>query len=147
MLAFQAPHLVYPLLGRHAPHIGRSDLSPKNHSWHLLELHWLIDSSDGLNMMSNHESFFKSFYFYLFKSFSFYQMISNSYWNLNFIFILSLILIFNLSTKWVHQVHSTIKWPCTHYLSCFKINSKPNLGASNTYNHISNLRTFQLKWF
>jgi len=28
---------------------------------------WLIDSSDGLNVMSNHESFFKSF-FYLFKS-------------------------------------------------------------------------------
>jgi len=79
MLAFQAPHLVYPLLWRHAPHIGRSDLSQKNHSWHLLELHLLIDSSDGLNMMSNHESFIKSFSFYLFKSFSFYQMISNSY--------------------------------------------------------------------
>jgi hypothetical protein len=32
----------------------------------------LIDPSDELNLMSNYESFFKSFYFYLFKSFSFY---------------------------------------------------------------------------
>jgi len=79
MLAFQAPHLVYPFLGRHTPHIGRSDLSLKNHSWHSLELLWLIDSSDGLNMMNIHEFFFKSFSFFLFKPFSIYQMISNSY--------------------------------------------------------------------
>jgi hypothetical protein len=62
-----------------APTLGRSDLSPKNHSWYLLEITLLIDPSDGLNLMSNLESFFKSFSFYLFKSFSFYQMISNCY--------------------------------------------------------------------
>jgi hypothetical protein len=39
----------------------------------------LIDPSDGLNFMSNLESFFKFFSFYLFKLFSSYQMISNSH--------------------------------------------------------------------
>ena len=37
---------------------------------------WLIDPSDELNLVSNLDSFFKSFYFFLFKSFSFYQMLS-----------------------------------------------------------------------
>ena len=60
-----------------APTLGRSDLSPKNHPWYSLEMTWLIDPSDGLNLMSNLDSFFKSFSFYLFKSFSFYQMIFN----------------------------------------------------------------------
>ena len=55
---------------RQAPTLGRSDLSPKNHSWHSLEMTWLIDLRDRLNLMSNHETFFKSF--------SFYQMIFNS---------------------------------------------------------------------
>jgi hypothetical protein len=62
-----------------APTLGRSDLFPKNHSWYSLEIAWLIDPSDGLNLMSNPDSFFKSFSFYLFKSISFYQMISNSH--------------------------------------------------------------------
>jgi hypothetical protein len=42
----------------------------------------------------------------------------------------------------VCQVHSNIKWPCTHHLSCFYINRKPNLGSSTTYKYIFNLRTF-----
>ena len=57
------------------------------------------------NLVSNLDSFFKSFSFFLFKSFSFYQMISNNLYNLNFIFILSLVLIFNLSTKYVPSTH------------------------------------------
>ena len=65
-----------PTHRRQAPILGRSDLSPKNHSWYSLEITWLIDPSDGLNLMSNHESFSKPFSFYLFKSFSFYQMVS-----------------------------------------------------------------------
>ena len=68
-----------PTHRRQAPILGRSDLSPKNHSWHSLEITWLIDPSDGLNLMSNLNSFFKSFSFYLFKSFSFYQIIFNSH--------------------------------------------------------------------
>ena len=68
-----------PTHRRQAPTLGRSDLSPKNHSWHSLEITWLIDPSDELNLMSNLDSFFKSFSFYLFKSFSFYQMILQSY--------------------------------------------------------------------
>jgi hypothetical protein len=56
----------------------------------------LIDPSDGLNLMSNFNSFFKSF--------SFYQMISNCHYNLNLIFILSLVSIFNLSTKYVPSI-------------------------------------------
>ena len=68
-----------PTHRRQAPTLGRSDLSPKNHSWYSLEMAWLIDPSDGLILMSNLHSFFKSFSFYLFKSFSFYQIISNSH--------------------------------------------------------------------
>jgi hypothetical protein len=79
ILAFQVPHLVYAHIGRQAPTVWRSDLSPKNHSWYSLELTWLIDPSDRLNLMSNLEFFFNFFSFYLFKSFSFYQMISNCY--------------------------------------------------------------------
>ena len=94
-----------PIHRRQAPTLGRSDLFPKNHSWYSLEIAWLIDPSDGLNLMSNIDSFFKSFYFYLFKSFSFYQMISNHHSNLNFILNSSLILIFILSTK---SVQSTL---------------------------------------
>ena len=52
-----------PTKGDKPLHIGRSDLSPKNHSWYLLEIAWLIDPSDGLNLMSNLDSFFKSFSF------------------------------------------------------------------------------------
>ena len=63
MLAFQVPHLVYLHIGGKAPTLGRSD--------HSLEITWLIDPSDGLNLMSNLDSFFKSF--------SFYQMIFNSH--------------------------------------------------------------------
>jgi hypothetical protein len=62
-----------PIKGGKPLYIGRSDLSPKNHSWHLLEIYWLIDSSERLNLRSNHDSYFKSFSFYLFKSFYFYQ--------------------------------------------------------------------------
>ena len=58
---------------------GRSDISPKNHSWYSLEMTWLIDPSDGLILMSKLDSFFKSFSFFLFKFFSFYQKISNSH--------------------------------------------------------------------
>ena len=58
-----------PTHRRQAHTLGRSDLSPMNHSWHSLEMTWLIDPRDRLNLMSNHETFFKSF--------SFYQMISN----------------------------------------------------------------------
>ena len=60
-----------PTKGGKPLHIGRSDLSPKNHSWHSHEMSWLIDPCDGLILMSNLKSFFKSF--------SFYQMISNCY--------------------------------------------------------------------
>ena len=69
--------LSLPTKGGKPLHIGRSDLSPKNHYWHPLEMTWLIDPSDGLNLMSNHESFFKYFSFYLFKSLFFNQMIFN----------------------------------------------------------------------
>ena len=62
-------------------------------------------SKVGLEMMSNLQNFFKSFYFYFFKSFSFYQKISNYSLNLNFIFVLSLILIFNVSTKCMPSIH------------------------------------------
>ena len=58
-----------PTYRRQAPTLGRSDLSPKNHSWYSFEITWLIDPSDGLNLMSNLDSLFKSFSFYLFKSF------------------------------------------------------------------------------
>ena len=71
MLAFQVPYLVYLHIGGKPLDIGRSDLSPKNHSWHSHEMSWLIDPCDGLILMSNLKSFFKSF--------SFYQMISNCY--------------------------------------------------------------------
>jgi hypothetical protein len=77
--AFQVPHLVYPHIGRQAPTLERSDISPKNHSWPSLKMNLLIDPSNGLNLMSNLESFIKFFSFYLFKSFSFYQIISNSH--------------------------------------------------------------------
>ena len=53
-----------PTYRRQAPTLGRSDLSPKNHSWYSLEITWLIDPSDGLNLMSNLDFFFKSFSFY-----------------------------------------------------------------------------------
>ena len=76
-----------------------------------LTLIWndLFDWSNvGLVMMSNLQIFFKSFSFYLFKSFSFYQMISNDYLDLNFISILSLVLIFQFE-----------------YQMCAKCTSKP----------------------
>jgi hypothetical protein len=53
-----------PTHRRQAPKLGRSDLSPKNHSWHSLEITWLIDRSDELNLMCNLDSFFESFSFY-----------------------------------------------------------------------------------
>ena len=93
-----------PIHRRQAPTLGRSDLFLKNHSWYSLEIAWLIDPSDGLNLMSNLYSFFKSFSFYLFKPFYFYQMISNHHLNLNFIFNSSLILIFILSTKSMQSI-------------------------------------------
>ena len=76
ILAFQAPRLVY-LQKAVSPYTREKWPLSKNHSWHSLEITWLIDTSDGLNLMSNLDSFFKSFSFYLFKSFSFYQIISN----------------------------------------------------------------------
>ena len=90
-----------PTHRRKAPTLREKWPLSKNHSWHSLEITWLIDPSDELNLMSNLDSFFKSFSLYLFKSFSFYQMISNCHKNLNLIFILSLILIFNLRTQCV----------------------------------------------
>ena len=45
-----------PTHRQQAPTLGRSDLSPKNHSWQSLEMN-LFDSSDGLNLMSNLETF------------------------------------------------------------------------------------------
>ena len=60
-----------PTHRRQASTLGRSDLSPKNHPWYSLEMTWLIDLSDELNLMSNFDSFFKSF--------SSYQIISNSH--------------------------------------------------------------------
>ena len=58
---------------------------------------------------------------------------------------MSLVLIFNLSIKCVPRtLHNQIAlYSC---LSCFYIISKPNLGASISYKHDSNLRTFQSKW-
>jgi hypothetical protein len=65
ILAFQVPHLVYPHIGRQAPTLGRSDLSPKNHSSYSLKMNLLIDPSDRLDLMSNLEFFFKFFFFLL----------------------------------------------------------------------------------
>jgi len=53
-----------PMKGGKPLHIGRSDLSPKNHSWYSLEITRLIDPN-GLNLMSNLESFFMSCFFLL----------------------------------------------------------------------------------
>ena len=78
-VSLQSTTLGLPTHRRQAPTLGRSDLSPKNHPWYSLEMTWLINPSDELNLMSNLNSFFKSFSFYLFKFFSFYQMISNSH--------------------------------------------------------------------
>ena len=58
-----------PTHRRQAPILGRSDLSPRI----ILDTHlkWLdlIDPSDGLNLMSDLDSFLKSFSSYFFKSF------------------------------------------------------------------------------
>jgi hypothetical protein len=88
-----------PTHRRQAPTLGRSDLSPKNHSWHSLEIAWLIDPSDRLNLC---ETLNPSLSYFLSTCLSpfFYQKIFNCQYNLNFIFILSLVLIFNLSTKY-----------------------------------------------
>ena len=134
-----------PTHRRQAPILGRSDLFPKNHSWYSLEIAWLINPSDGLNLMSNLDSLFKSFSFYLFKSFSFYQMIFNHHLNLNFIFNSSLILIFILSTKSVQiTLHNQIA--LYSYLVMLLDHLKTNLGTSITLKHVFNLRTFQSKW-
>jgi hypothetical protein len=102
-----------------APTLGRSDLSPKNHSWYLLELTLLIDPSDGLHLMNNHKSLFKSFSFYLFESFFFLpndlQMSLELKHHLHSGFGLDL----PIWVPNVCQIHSTIKWPCTLCLSCF----------------------------
>ena len=137
--------LSLPTHRRQAPTLGRSDLSPRI----ILDTHlkWLdlIDPSDGLNLMSDLDSFFKSFSFYLFKSFSFYQMISNHHLNLNFIFNSSLILIFILSTKSVQStLHNQIA--LYSYLVMLLDHLKTNLGTSITLKHVFNLRTFQSKW-
>jgi hypothetical protein len=50
-----------PTHRQQAPTLGRSDLSPKNHFWYSLEINFLIDTSDGLNLMNNLESFFSPF--------------------------------------------------------------------------------------
>ena len=68
-----------PTHRRQAPTLREKWPLSKNHSWYSLEMTWLIDPSYGLNLMSNLNSFFKSFSFFLFKFFSFYQMISNSH--------------------------------------------------------------------
>ena len=54
-----------PIHRRQAPTLGRNDLFRKNHSWYSLEIAWLIDPSDGLNLMSNLDSFSKFFFFLL----------------------------------------------------------------------------------
>ena len=102
-LAIQATCSVLPHIGRHPTHGQRRSLQRTIVDTQLTQL-CLIDQWDGHNLMNNLEFFFKSFSFYLFKSFSFYQMISNCYQNLNFIFILSLVLIFHLSTKCVPSI-------------------------------------------
>jgi len=58
MLAFQVPHLVHLHIGGKPLHREKWPLF-KNHSWYSLEMTWLIDPSDGLNLMSNLDSFFK----------------------------------------------------------------------------------------
>ena len=78
-ISLTSTSLTLPTHRQQAPTLGRSDLFSKNHSWYSLEIAWLIDPSDGLNLMSNDDSFFKSFSFYLFKSFSFYQNIFNNH--------------------------------------------------------------------
>jgi hypothetical protein len=77
MLAFQAPLLVY--LQKAAHPYTREKWPLSKEPFLTLEMTWLIDPSDGLNLMNNLQSFFKSFSFYLFKFFSFYQMISNNH--------------------------------------------------------------------
>ena len=68
-----------PTHRRQAPTLGRSDLSPRTIlDTHLKRFDWLIQVMD-LILMSNLDSFFKSFSFFLFKFFSFYQKISNSH--------------------------------------------------------------------
>ena len=54
-------HTWFTYKRRQAPTLGRSDLSPKNHSWHSLEITWLIDPSDRLNLMNNLKSFLSPF--------------------------------------------------------------------------------------
>jgi hypothetical protein len=79
--------LVHPTLGRLGPSPGRSDLS-KNHSWHSLEWLRLIDQWTLIWWVIFKPPFFLVFFF-LPKDFP---------WSLellNFILILSLVLIFN----------------------------------------------------
>ena len=66
--------------------------------------------------------------------------------NSNFIFVLSLILIFNLSTQYVPSIHLN-QMALYSLLIMLLAKSKLNIGASNTYKYDSNLRTFQSKWF
>jgi hypothetical protein len=97
--------------------LGRSDLSPKNHPWYSLEITWLIDPSDGLNLMCNIESFFfKSFSFYLFKSFSFYQMIFKLSLELKLYlhleFDLDLQFEYQLCAKYTPQLNDLVLFTC-----------------------------------
>ena len=108
-----------PTHRRQAPTLREKWPFSKNHSWYSLEMTWLIDPSNGLNLMSNLDSFFKSFSFYLFKSFSFYQMILQSYLELKLHLHLEFDLDLLIWVPKVCKVHSLIKWPCTLYLTCY----------------------------
>ena len=125
--------------------MGRSDLSPRTILDPYLNLLCLIDPIVELNLIYDLDSFFESFTFYLFESFTFYPMISNCHLNSNLIFILSMVLIFTNEcqkcAKYTPQSNGLVLIACHASSSC----QKPNLGSSTTYNHESNLKTFQSK--
>ena len=78
MLAFQVPHLVYLHIGGN-PYTREKWPPSKNYFWHSLEITRLIDPSDGFNLMSNLDSFFKFFISTCLSPFLSYQMIFNSH--------------------------------------------------------------------
>jgi hypothetical protein len=157
--------LSLPTHRRQAPTQGRTDLSPKNHSWYSLEITWLIDPSDGLNLMSNLEFFFKSFSFYLFKSFF---LLNDLQWSLELKLHLHLELGLDLQFEYQICVPSTLhnqmalysllvmllaylktKLRCINHLeSCFQLEDlsiKVTLNQSNNYYFSSRFYTLQRK--